>query len=37
MRPASAPAARPHARAMPYGVSIAVAGILWGVIAVGMR
>jgi Flp pilus assembly protein protease CpaA len=31
-----APAARPHARAMPYGVSIAIAGILWGVVAVGM-
>jgi prepilin peptidase CpaA len=34
-RPASP--SRPHARAMPYGVAIAVAGIGWGVVAVGMR
>lgn len=31
-----APAARPHARAMPYGVSIAAAGIVWRIVAVGM-
>jgi prepilin peptidase CpaA len=34
-RPAAA--ARPHARAMPYGVAIAVAGIGWAIIAVEIR